>query len=441
MARAGSLRLACFGATGMSLPEDTHYVTPEQLCVGVYVHLDLGWMDHPFPFSSFKIKNAGQIETIRKIGLTRIRIEPGKSDSKPLPAISRAVAAEPPPVVIAQVDPEAVKEKGRRIEQLNRIRRDIAAVEKEFKQASETVRNMARNIYSNPEGARQETEKLVGKMVESLRDKGDVMIHAMSEKLGDDVYFHALNVTVLSLILAKALGMGEEETKHLGMGAVFHDIGKLEIPSRILMKTEPLNKPERSLFEMHCEYGMNITSKAGLSKQAIEIVMQHHEYVDGSGYPGKLKAEKISPLSKIVSIVNAYDNLCNPVCLADALTPHEALSQMFAIKRDKFDTEMLKAFIHCLGVYPPGSVVQLSNGMQGMVISVNTAKSLKPNVLVYDPGIPKEEAVIVNLEQESDLSISKSLRPGQLPREVHQYLNPRKHVTYYFDPKKRNEHV
>ncbi len=424
----------------MSLPESRIYVTPEQLCVGLYVHLDLGWMDHPFSFSSFKIKNAEQVETIRQLGLTRIRIEPGKSDSKPLPAsVGRTEAENPPPAVATQVDAEVIKEKQQRIEQLSRIRRDIVAVEKEFQQASETVKNISRNIHSRPQEVRQEAEKLVDKMVESMLAKGDVMIHAMSENLGDDVYFHSLNVTVLSLILAKALGMSEQESKHLGMGAVFHDVGKVEIPHKILMKTEPLTKSEQSFYEMHCEYGLKIASKAGFSKQAAEIVMQHHECIDGSGYPGKLKAEKISPLSKVVSIVNVYDNLCNPISLADALTPHEALSQMFAVKRNKFDPVVLKAFIHCLGVYPPGSVVQLSNEMLGMVLSVNSAKPLKPNVLVYDPDIPKEEAVIVDLEQESDLNISKSLRPGQLPREVYQYLNPRKRVTYYFDPKKQNE--
>lgn len=425
----------------MNFPESTLYVTPEQLCVGVFVHIDLSWTDHPFTFSSFKIKNAEQIENICQLGLTRVRIEPGKSDSKPLPVPPLTVAAKPASASAAQVEPEAVKEKKRRVEQLDRIRAEIVAVEKEFKQASEVIRNITRNIHANPQKARQETEKLVDKMVESLRDMGDVMIHAMSEKLGDDVYFHALNVTVLSLILARALGLHEEETKHLGMGAIFHDIGKIEIPSKILMKTEPLTKPERSFLEMHCEYGLKIANKVGLSKQAAEIVMQHHEYADGSGYPGKLKSAQISPLSRIVSVVNAYDNLCNPICLADALTPHEALSQMFAIKRNKFDVETLKAFIHCLGVYPPGSVVQLSNGMLGLVVSGNSTKPLKPNVLVYDPGIPKEEAVIVNLELENDLGISKSLRPGHLPREVHQYLNPRKRVTYYFDPKKQNEHA
>lgn len=425
----------------MSESDNTLYVTPEQLCVGLYVHLDLSWMDHPFSFSSFKIKNAEQLATLRQLGLSRIRVEPGKSACKPLPAIARDEKTASPPAMAAPADSAVAREKKDRIEQLNRIKRDIVEVEKEFQQAADMVRNMTRNIYSKPQEVRKEAEQLVGKMVESILSRGDVMIHAMSEKLGEDVYFHSLNVTVLSLILAKALDMGAEESRHLGMGAVFHDIGKIEIPQKILMKTDPLTKSEQSFLEMHCEYGLDIAAKAGLSKQAAEIVIQHHECCDGSGYPNKLKADKLSPLSKIVSIVNVYDNLCNPHNLADALTPHEALSQMFAVKRNKFDTVALKAFIHCLGVYPPGSIVQLSNDMQGMVVSVNSAKPLKPNVLVYDPGIPKDEAVIINLERESDLNISRSLRPGQLPREVYQYLNPRKRVTYYFDPKKQNELV
>lgn len=423
----------------MSESENTLYVTPEQLCVGLYVHLDLNWMDHPFSFSSFRIKNAEQLATLRQLGLSRIRIEPGKSACKPLPAVARDEKTVPP--AAAPVDSAVSSEKKERIEQLNRIKREIAEVEKEFQQAADTVRNITRNIHAKPQEVRQEAEKLVGKMVECLLSRGDVMIHAMSDKLGEDVYFHSLNVTVLSLILAKALDMGQEESRHLGMGAVFHDIGKVEIPQKILMKTDPLTKSEQSFLEMHCEYDLDIAAKAGLSKQAGEIVMQHHECCDGSGYPNKLKAERIAPLSKIVSIVNVYDNLCNPHNLADALTPHEALSQMFAVKRNKFDAVALKAFIHCMGVYPPGSIVQLSNEMQGMVVSVNSAKPLKPNVLVYDPDIPKDEAVIINLERESDLNISRSLRPGQLPREVYQYLNPRKRVTYYFDPKKQNEHA
>lgn len=420
-----------------NLSDNTFYLSPEQLRVGLYVHLDLHWMEHPFTFSSFKIKNQGQIDTIRELGLARIRFDPTKSDAKPLPATPKPAdnaAAVPPPA--PQVDTVALQQKKERIEQLNHIRQNLHEVEKKFQQASDTVKNITRNIHAKPQEARQAAEELVGQMVEAMLSDGSVIMHALNGKMGEDAYFHSLNVSVLSLILAKILKLDAEQTRQLGMGAMFHDIGKTEIPQKILLKTDPLTKAEQSFLEQHCTYGVDIAQKVGLSKPVIDIVMQHHEYVDGSGYPKGLSGDKITPLSKIISIVNTYDNLCNPLTLADALTPHEALSQMFAFKRGKFEELPLKAFIRCMGVYPPGSIVQLSNEMLGLVLSVNPSKPLKPNVLVYDPDIPKDEAIIIDLEKEAELNISKSLRPAQLPREVYQYLNPRKRVTYYFDPQK-----
>ena len=161
--------------------------------------------------------------------------------------------------------------------------------------------------------------------------------------------------------------------------------------------------------------------------------------VDGSGYPRKLKGDAINILARIVAISNYYDELCNPHNILDALTPHEALATMFAKLRTKFDAKLLQVFVRCLGVYPPGTVVQLSNGSIGMVVTINTAKPMKPMVMVYDAAIPKEEAILVDLEGESDVNISKAIRPAQLPREIYNYLSPRKQISYYFDASAPNK--
>jgi HD-GYP domain-containing protein (c-di-GMP phosphodiesterase class II) len=93
-------------------------------------------------------------------------------------------------------------------------------------------------------------------------------------------------------------------------------------------------------------------------------------------------------LPRIVAIANFYDEMCNPTNINAALTPHETLSMMFAKHRAKFDPKLLQVFIRCLGVYPPGTIVQLSNGMIGMIVTVNTSRPMKPVVVVYDPGVP-----------------------------------------------------
>ncbi len=416
------------------MPNPSEYIAPDQLCIGLYVHLDLSWMDHPFTFNSFKIRSQKEIDTIRRLGLSLIRYEPDKCDSLPLPPRVVAVPEEaPPPAADTANDATIMKEKAARVEQLNRIRREIGAVEKKFHKAAESARNIRRNIEAQPQLAFLEAETLVGQMVTMLSTDEPVVIHAMSNKLGEGVYFHSLNVSVLSLMLARMLNINASGMRDIGLGALFHDFGKTDIPDAILLKTEPLTTSEQTFLERHCEYGLAIARKAGLTKPAQDIVMQHHEYMDGGGYPGKLAGDEITTLARLVTIVNTYDNLCNPVNPASALTPSETLAQMFALNRTKFDQEQLQAFIRCIGVYPPGSIVQLSNGMPGLVLSANPAMPLKPNVLLYDPEVPDEQAVIVNLGQVPDLRINHGLRPGQLPLSIHRYLNPRTRVTYFFD--------
>ena len=277
---------------------------------------------------------------------------------------------------------------------------------------------------------------MVGRMVDSLMTDKDIAIHLMNDRAGgEEVYFHSLNVAVLSLMLAKELGLSAEDIRTLGIAALFHDVGKAEIPDRILLKTEPLNRAEQTLYEQHCQWSIDAARKASLADETLTIIGQHHECCDGSGYPGKLKLKDIHPLARILALVNHFDSLCNRAITADSYTPHEALALIFAQQRNKFDPLPLNTFIRCMGVYPPGSIVMLSNEAYGLVVSVNSSRPLKPQVLVHVPGSPPEDAPIIDLEEEPDLNISKSLKSAQLPREVLESLNPRKHLTYFFAPK------
>src|SRR5690606_39919746 len=108
-----------------------------------------------------------------------------------------------------------------------------------------------------------------------------------------------------------------------------HDIGQLEIPDAILAKREPLTRAEQALLETHCRIGVRLGRKLGLSDAALAVIAQQHELADGSGYPDRLQGHGISVIARIVRIANRYDNLCNPVDVASAITPNEALSQMF----------------------------------------------------------------------------------------------------------------
>jgi HD-GYP domain-containing protein (c-di-GMP phosphodiesterase class II) len=214
---------------------------------------------------------------------------------------------------------------------------------------------------------------------------------------------------------------------------LFHDVGKQKIPKTILYKRGPLSHSEQKLIQLHPQYGAEMMAMvADFPREAGQIIRQHHETNDGKGYPEGLTAQNISFLAKITAIANHYDNLCNRLDPQDSLTPHESLSQMYWKRQDKFDRALLSLFIGCLGVYPPGTVVQLTNGIIGIVESISSGTPLQPTVLIYDPTVPKNEAIIFDLEFEPDVKIERSLRPSQLPPEVFAYLDPRQRVSYFF---------
>jgi len=408
-------------------------VAVDRLRPGVYVRLELKWLDHPFSFNSFKIRDKKQIDTLLSLGVQDIIYEPQKSDVEPLPSDEcPAPITRPPPM--PEVDQHALAEKKRRIARVSKEREAIQRCEKKFVGAISAVKNLMRNLLARPEESIRAADVLIREMVVSMLADHNIAVHLMNDKIaGEDVYYHSLNVAVLAMMLGRESGLTAEEISLLGMGALFHDVGKSRIPDTVLLKMEPLNHAERALFRLHCHMGEEIAEQLGLAPDVIAIIAQHHEAMNGKGYPHGLQGDKISPLARIVAIVNAYDNHCNRLNPNDSITPHEALALMFSRERDQYDVGLLKIFIKCMGVYPPGSIVQLSNDAVGMVVSINAQQALRPSVLVYEPSVPKEEAIIYDLVDDPDIKIVECIRPNLLLREIYDYLSPRKRMTYYFD--------
>lgn len=413
---------------------DESYLSLDQLRVGLHVHLDMKWLEHSFAFSDFKIKSDDQLQEIRRLGLKRVRYSPDLSDANALPGANPEPPPRPEPDAPAPAEPtQAMLAKHAMRAQMRKRHQDAERIEKAFLDTARTIRDVEKLLYNQPAEAVQQATQLITQIADAIFMAPELVIHVMGEEAGgEELYFHSLNVTMLSMIMARDLKLPAEVASVLGIGALLHDMGRKEVPDKILLKTEPLTKAERNFYELHCQYGVDMGQRLQLPPGALAIIRSHHEFFDGTGYPAKLKGDAINLLARIVAIANHYDELCNPPLIADALTPHEALSLMFAKLRDKFDPKLLQIFIRCLGVYPPGTIVQLSNSALGMVATVNTAQPLKPTLVVFDANIPKDEAILLDMAQEKDVSIVRALRPSQVPIEVYNYLSPRKRVSYYF---------
>jgi len=407
----------------------------DQLQVGLFVALDMKWMEHQFMTNSFKIKNAKQLQELKRLGLKSIRYSPAKSDAKPLPKQNRTKAPPPPPPPSITPDEQAaIARKKARVERLGKLRQSVNQCEKKFAEAAGTYKNINQNLYARPEESVHAASELVERMAESLLVDKEIAIHAINDKVvGEDVYFHSLNVSVLAMMLAKELEMPRDEIGLAGLGALFHDIGKTRVPTTILNKIGPLMPAEANFLAEHPRYGHEIGQMLKLPAAVLDIILHHHEAMDGSGYPDKLNGGLLPLPTRVVAIANVFDSLCNQTDPAKSMTPHEAVATMFAKQKHLFDARALGVFIRCMGVYPPGTLVQLQDEIWGMVVSVNPHQPLRPVILIYDPEVPKEEAILLNLAEESDLKIAQSFRPNELPREVFEYLSPRRRVTYYFN--------
>jgi len=415
------------------------YITIDvrQARVGLFVTLDLSWLDHPFLTSSFRIKDEQQLDLLRRLGLTTLRYNPERSDGQALELATTDQPTAPQAPQISAEELEIILAKQARIERLKEHRDSVTKCEKQLLEAASTLKSINRDLFSRPQETLRAAVGLVKQMADAMLVDRDIALHALNDKVaGEEVYFHSLNVSVLAMMLAKELKLTREAINLLGLGALFHDIGKVNVPDKILRKSEPLSPSERSFLNQHTRYGEEIAAKLSMPKAVVDIILHHHECMDGSGYPDRLRGEEIQKLTRIVTVVNAFDLLCNPVNPDQALTPYEAISTMFAKQRAKFDPVVLTTFIKFMGVYPPGTVVLLNNELWGIVVSVNTARPTMPQVLVYDPEVPKSEAIILHLEDDPDLVISKTCRPNQLPSEVFDYLSPRRRVTYFYDEAK-----
>ncbi len=409
---------------------ESAYLSPEQLYIGAFVMLELAWFKHSFTLNHFKVCSQDQLNALLALELPLYKYDPLRSDPAPCSIAASSAQAATALTPIAQRDPALLLQ--RRVRQ----RRDsVERVQRAFSKATAVIKNMNKNLLSRPKETLQELGLLVDEMVLVFLSSPDATLHVMGEKTGsDDVYTHCLNVAILSMMMAKDMGIGPQDARELCLGALLHDIGLNDIPYHIVKRPPAeASQAELNFRATHVERGLAIGKKVGLSAQALAILAQHHEFADGSGYPKGIQREAMTPGALVVSLVNYYDELCNPTDASKSLTPHEALSYMFAHCRPKFELRALQLLIRCLGVHPPGSIVQLSNASVAVVTSVNPQKPLRPWVLVYDASVPKDEALMLNLETEPDLQILKSIRPVLLSPKVAAYLDPRKRVTYFFD--------
>jgi hypothetical protein len=205
------------------------------------------------------------------------------------------------------------------------------------------------------------------------------------------------------------------------------------MPVRLHKPDPHFTAAETAAYREHVAQGVALGQRMGLAPGALLVIGQHHEHCDGSGFPQGLDVNRMSIGARLVALVNRYDNLCHPVRGAHALTPHEAMSLLFSQGQTRYDAAILSTFVRMMGVYPPGSIVQLTDDRWAIVESVDAARPLKPRVTIHDPKRARDELPLTDLAAMDNLGIRRAIGAAQLPRAAAEQLAPRARLTWYFD--------
>ncbi len=225
---------------------------------------------------------------------------------------------------------------------------------------------------------------------------------ARIRKKDEYTLIHSISVTSLVLAFCNCSGVDYETTINMATGALLHDIGKLQIPSKILNKPGRLDPEEFVLMKKHSEYSAKLLEGTkGLPAEAFDIALHHHERFDGTGYPDGLTGDAISFAAKIVSICDVYDAITSVRCYKRGLDRVEGLRKLYEWSSFHFDKEQAYKFISCIGVYPIGTCVELENGLSGVVVA-STEKVLQPVVRVFFNNTKKTPIRVREIDLSTD---------------------------------------
>jgi HD-GYP domain-containing protein (c-di-GMP phosphodiesterase class II) len=257
-------------------------------------------------------------------------------------------------------------------------------VSAEIEQIFKSMQNQKGSVFNSVDTLNRVADYLVDIIIEN----NDCMLNIIDLKnYNEYAYVHSMQVGILSTMIGKKLGYCSHKLKELAVAGMLHDIGKTGVPVEILEKEGPLTEEEFDVMKKHPKFGTDrLTPCASIAYTTLEGIINHHERVDGTGYPYKLKDIQISEFGKIIAIADVYDALTSTRSYRAAWEPHDAINYMMSCVDSHFDVELLGQFLTVVAAYPVGVVVELNNGLVGVVTNTVEGLPLNPVVKVLSPG-------------------------------------------------------
>lgn len=396
----------------------------EDLEIGMHVvRLDQPWLDTNFLIQGFIIQNQSEIDRLKE-QCEYVFIE-GKLAEKRLRKLKTNQANNNSNKQQNKARKNKQQEKSiipkRKINYINKVsfENEYDKAKVTFKEARLLAHTMMDDIRLGKMLDINDAREVVSNCVESILRNPDTLLWLTQIKKRDDYTAeHCMNVCILSATFARHLGLMESEIETIALCGLLHDVGKAKIPLEVLNKPGMLNEEEFKIMKMHTVYGRDLLMNAGNKIPiTMDVAYSHHERIDGFGYPRKLNATQMPFYAKIVAITDTYDAITSNRCYENGKSSMQALKIISECSGNQFDPELASQFIKCIGIFPPGTIVEMTTGEVGIVISAQQGNRLKPSVLfLLDENKHKRENErIIDLMK---IDLDANAKPYVIAREV-----------------------
>ncbi len=329
------------------------------------IKLDRPWTEVPLLFQGFVVDTPDQIQTLRHY--------------------CHWVLVEGDPKRLAIID-ERLEALNRKVNQplpeLRSLKQELPKAKAAYGQTQDFVDRILSDIEADRELDFSDAKPLIHNCVQSIQSNANAMFW-MARIKSQDAYTaeHCLRVAIYAIAFGRFLGMPQEDLQVIGLCGLLHDIGKLKVPAGILNKPGPLTADEMAEMQRHTEFGYQLLqSHHQLEPIVADVTRHHHERIDGKGYPHRLDEWQISRFARIVAIVDAFDAMTSDRCYREGIPSSEAMRELYRGRGEQFDANMIEAFIRMVGIYPAGTLVELSTGEVALVIAAHPGKKLRPRV-------------------------------------------------------------
>jgi cyclic di-GMP phosphodiesterase len=370
-------------------------LTIEDLQFGMFIaELDRPWTETPFKFQGFVLKTHQELELLGR-HCRFVFVDPERRET------ASPLTDTVPPRARAKVDLSAGGK--HRWNEVSTIELEYPRAAASYGAAEVIVRETLLALRSGQTlqaGKLREAVSLVTDSV--LRNPDAMLLFSKLWEKGDYVQSHALDCSIYMAAFGRFLEMSRDDIVLLGYLGLLQDVGKVKLPSRLIEKPSRLIPIEYQIAQKHVEHSAEmLRATPGLPWRLADLATLHHERLDGSGYPRRLKGNEIGMLGSIAGIVDTFDALTARRPYAAPIAPSEALKVLYKARGTLFDTYLVEQFIRCIGIFPLGSMVELNAGEVGAVIAQNPGKRLQPRVMVIQDaaGNPLRPQKLIDLSR------------------------------------------